>query len=37
MLNMTHSNMPEEMTVKNLTLFASEVIPRIRTRTAVAP
>jgi alkanesulfonate monooxygenase SsuD/methylene tetrahydromethanopterin reductase-like flavin-dependent oxidoreductase (luciferase family) len=37
MLNMTHANMPEEMTVKNLTLFASEVIPRIRTRTAVAP
>jgi alkanesulfonate monooxygenase SsuD/methylene tetrahydromethanopterin reductase-like flavin-dependent oxidoreductase (luciferase family) len=36
MLNMTHANMPEEMTVKNLTLFANEVIPRIRTRTAVA-
>ena len=31
-LNMTHANMPEELTVKNLTLFANEVIPRIRAR-----
>jgi hypothetical protein len=28
--------MPESMTVRNLTLFADEVIPRIRARTAVA-
>ena len=36
MLNMTHANMPEPMTTKNLTLFANEVIPRIRARTAAA-
>jgi alkanesulfonate monooxygenase SsuD/methylene tetrahydromethanopterin reductase-like flavin-dependent oxidoreductase (luciferase family) len=27
-----HSNMPEWMTVKNMTLFANEVIPRIRAK-----
>jgi alkanesulfonate monooxygenase SsuD/methylene tetrahydromethanopterin reductase-like flavin-dependent oxidoreductase (luciferase family) len=27
-----HANMPEWMTVKNMTKFASEVIPRIRAR-----
>jgi alkanesulfonate monooxygenase SsuD/methylene tetrahydromethanopterin reductase-like flavin-dependent oxidoreductase (luciferase family) len=32
-----HANMPEWMTVKNMTMFANEVMPRVRARYASEP
>lgn len=37
LLTLTHGDMPEWKAVKNMTLFAEEVIPRIRARARAAP
>ena len=36
LLQLTIADMPEEQAVKNMTLFAKEVIPRIRAKAGVA-